>query len=768
MLSFSVVWLGLAFLPLITAGSSTGALRFGGTSRDYIQWTEPDLSAFSSQFSVCGWIKRRFNSLLPVVLHYYPHSGAFLLGARGNHNYVVGTNIDLMNKYSSVPDEQWFHLCLTWSSSDYLSTVYLNGQQIGQKKTRERQVSGVSRGRMSIGNLATSKHPDYIFGGDLYKLNIFSTRLSLSEISRMSANICSNEEARLNRYGGLRWEDIVLKPRSGSVTEISMCDNGEPTIIQDSRSEPEVLDNILDRLQETEDELTQIKTDLNEELEVTKARLQRSEDNFERLNISLRDTQEELRIAREALAVMETAMDNIVTKLNSTEQDLAEAREDLVLSEENLQSIAESWNETLSELETAKKKEVYSRWDVLYSEMFLNKKLTKEMVQDRELESNGGLLVFSPSIAEEAQKGLRFGNTTGDHITWSDSDLTELKTQLSVCTWVRRRFNSPYPVILHYYPHTYGFLLGSRGNHNYVVGSNLNLRTEYGDIPDGEWFHVCMTWSSSDYTTTVYLNGEVAGSKLTRHWKIEGASGGKFAVGNVASSRRSNYILGGDLFKLNIFRKVLSLEEVKRMSASICSEEEIRLDAYRTFRWEDILLKPRSGSVTEIPMCIGSEGQAPAEQDQETEDDSTPQSVISDGILKRLEVSERKLAETEKQLAAVQTILAEILKKLNSTEQELADTKEDLEQSNEKLQAMTESWNETLSELETAKKKKVYSRWDVLYSEKFLNKKLTKEMVQDRELESNGGLLDLFVGMNITNDVIRYLKGRHEEDVVCL
>ena len=355
------------------------------------------------------------------------------------------------------------------------------------------------------------------------------------------------------------------------------------------------------------------------------------------------------------------------------------------------------------------------------------------------------LVAVTPSIAEDSNKALRFGNTTNDHITWAVSDLTELETQFSVCSWVRRLFNAPYPVIIHYYPHTHGFLLGSRGNHNYVVGRNLNLRTKYGEISDGEWFHVCMTWSSTDYTTIVYLNGEMAGSKLTRHKTIGGTRDGKFTVGNAASSKHPTYIFGGDLYKLNIFKRVLSVQEVRKMSANMCSDEEVRLNEFRSFRWEDIFSKPRSGSVTEISVC--TDGQAPA-VDQEEE--STGQTVISEGILERLESTEQELTDTKQQLATIQSTmseelaivkstLAEISKKLESTEQELVETKVNLAQSEEKLRNVTEFWNQTLIDIEADKEEEVSSRWDVFYSEKYLDKKLTKEMIQETELESIDG-----------------------------
>ena len=254
-----------------------------------------------------------------------------------------------------------------------------------------------------------------------------------------------------------------------------------------------------------------------------------------------------------------------------------------------------------------------------------------------------------------------------------------------------------------------------------------------------------MTWSSTDYTTIVYLNGEMAGSKLTRHRTIGGTRDGQFTVGNAASSKHPTYIFGGDLYKLNIFKRVLSVQEVRKMSANMCSDEEMRLSEYRSFRWEDIFSRPKSGSVTEIPVC--TDGQAPA---VDREEESTGQTVISDEILERLETTEQELAETKQQLATIQSTmteqletvkstLAEVLKKLENTEQELAETKLNLAQSEESLRNVTESWNQSLSQIETDKKEKVSSRWDVLFSEKFLNRKLTKEMIQGTELESTYG-----------------------------
>ena len=154
----------------------------------------------------------------------------------------------------------------------------------------------------------------------------------------------------------------------------------------------EVLDDILKRLRAAKEGIAQVKANFSNEFEVAKSRLDRSNETFASLGNTIRNTQVEIQNKKDQLTTMKTNMVGILARLNRTEQDLAGLNDVMSESTEKSESIKESLNQTLSELETAKKKEVYSRWDVLYSEKFLNKKLTKEMVQDRELESNGGLL----------------------------------------------------------------------------------------------------------------------------------------------------------------------------------------------------------------------------------------------------------------------------------------------------------------------------------------------------------------------------------------
>ena len=55
------------------------------------------------------------------------------------------------------------------------------------------------------------------------KLNVFSKELSAAEIKAMSdAGIGSNIEETYGEQRHIRWEDILLKPRTGNVAEIEV------------------------------------------------------------------------------------------------------------------------------------------------------------------------------------------------------------------------------------------------------------------------------------------------------------------------------------------------------------------------------------------------------------------------------------------------------------------------------------------------------------------------------------------------------------------
>ena len=101
-----------------------------------------------------------------------------------------------------------------------------------------------------------------------------------------------------------------------------------------------------------------------------------------------------------------------------------------------------------------------------------------------------------------------------------------------------------------------------------MVGTNLQTF----NVPGGEWLHECWLWNYSSLTLTVYLNGEMITSGTTDQRELR--SGGTMCLGNIVGNKKSPYSFGGDLFKLNIFSRVLTETEVRNMASDICSSEE--------------------------------------------------------------------------------------------------------------------------------------------------------------------------------------------------
>ena len=289
----------LALLSAISCGTSTRpgytGLRFGQTTADYIQLSDDIMDNSTSRFSLCTWIKKRFTgSSFPIVLHNFYN---IMLGDNGHYNYVAGTSLRLHSKYNRTLGT-WFHVCMTWPNEDRRYRVYLDGNLIGTSGVTER--SELKRGRsMCLGNRAAmDKYRDYVFGGDMFKLNIYNRVLTEEEIKNMAEDMCSNEEEKLASITVLSWADILQYNRSGNVSDIAMC----------------VLEKVQDELQNAEEKLTEslIKTsNLEEKLADVLGRLNNSE--------------EELTESRYRTSNLEEKLTEILEKLQKTEQELEES-----------------------------------------------------------------------------------------------------------------------------------------------------------------------------------------------------------------------------------------------------------------------------------------------------------------------------------------------------------------------------------------------------------------------------------------------------------
>ena len=246
--------------------------------------------------------------------------------------------------------------------------------------------------------------------------------------------------------------------------------------------------------------------------------------------------------------------------------------------------------------------------------------------------------------------------------------MSTARREVSVCAWLRKRHRSAGPILLIYNGgQQHGIILGDDGHYNFFADTSFILKNEY-NVLDGEWFHVCWLWSYSFRIIQVFLNGKNIGSKTAR--KNELSAEGVMSMGNRASGHR-DHVLGGDVYKFNIFNRLLTESEISSMSSDICSLEDKNLAGDMIVKWEEIILNERTGSVTEIPtgsVCMQAIDQRFEAMDQRFE--AMDQRL--DALDERLELLEGVLTNS------LQRVLNDILERLYETEQQLADTKSDL------------------------------------------------------------------------------------------
>ena len=113
----------------------------------------------------------------------------------------------------------------------------------------------------------------------MFRLNMFNRVLSEDEIGTLASNMCTPEEPEVDRSRSIRWEDILMKERTGSVIEVSTgCDSGddghlekyaidpEEMVVNQDSAHNEDLTDVSNRLEETERELAETKADLSKQL----------------------------------------------------------------------------------------------------------------------------------------------------------------------------------------------------------------------------------------------------------------------------------------------------------------------------------------------------------------------------------------------------------------------------------------------------------------------------------------------------------------------
>ena len=177
-------------------------------------------------FSACSWVRSLRSDGTPSWLS-YAVSGSdqeFLISDDGSYNFIFNSNHNIHSYFSGLSGSgTWFHFCFTWSYSSRTQRIYLNGRQIGSRSTasgRRLQIGGVFLlGNDQDGSPGNGLGYHDAFGGELYKINLFSKELSSSEVQEMSRNKCSDVERKYGDIRVIKWEDIKSLTRNGDVTD---------------------------------------------------------------------------------------------------------------------------------------------------------------------------------------------------------------------------------------------------------------------------------------------------------------------------------------------------------------------------------------------------------------------------------------------------------------------------------------------------------------------------------------------------------------------
>ncbi|KAL5261061.1 hypothetical protein ACHWQZ_G006943 [Mnemiopsis leidyi] len=335
-------------------------LKFGNTDQDYIMY-QPNMSPLASEFTVCAWIRRLNSATRPVWFSYSSSvtSKEIQITDDGYQFYMFGTESDLRSVYTISPGT-WFYNCLSWSSATQTRTVYINGRVVDSASTPAGRTLGQG-GYLLFGNeqdgLGTGMDGGEIFGGEMYKLNVFSRMLTTSEIQELAQNMCVDIEQKYESTRYIKWEDILQLSRNGDVTE---KDNS----------------CLLEAYKLLNSELT-------ERLNHTRLELNTTVEELARTRESLHSTEERLNETVIALDRSETGLNKTLIALNRSETRLNETLEELERTKVTHRETEARLNETLEIADNLEEKlnstleskcllnsSITSHWDFLYASPF--------------------------------------------------------------------------------------------------------------------------------------------------------------------------------------------------------------------------------------------------------------------------------------------------------------------------------------------------------------------------------------------------------------
>ena len=187
-------------------------------------------------------------------------------------------------------------------------------------------------------------------------------------------------------------------------------------------------------------------------------------------------------------------------------------------------------------------------------------------------------------------------------------DMEPVKEAISVCSWINKKTADSV--------HDAWFSYNAPSMNNEILiagrirGWAFMNRDNIGNsqaVPSNEWHHVCITWGHATKTRVLYFDGQVIAHEASGNVKL--IMGGTIAIGQnhkTATMEASfhEYPFGGELLKLNVYKRQLEAGEVGEMfSSGMCSDFEESLLGDVFLRWETILYATeRHGTITEVPI----------------------------------------------------------------------------------------------------------------------------------------------------------------------
>ena len=326
--------------------------------------------------------------------------------------------------------------------------------------------------------------------------------------------------------------------------------------------------------------------------------------------------------------------------------------------------------------------------------------------------------VKSNSDYADQFKGLKFAD---DGYILFQPDMSPFVNEMSVCTWLRDVGSNSNPTVFNYGPIN-RFRFDSNGGYNCVANQcHLDVRSKL-TVAKGSWYHACLTWGTTSRSLRYYADGTLLGTMATDTTTL--TTGHKVVLGNHANVLNDRYAFGGEMNQLNAYAKELTAQEIRRMAdAGMCSLTEDENEDVRVLKWEEILKKSRTGTVTDL-YPSGSE--------------------CVKTLITRLTAAERKVNEAEEQLLATQQTLEatqqtleqtleeneeieqtlnQTQTKLNTAELEIQDISSNLTRTSDKLQM-------ALEQLEQCNRTTEIWDWDLFFQDSYVNTTISPEVAK--------------------------------------